>query len=571
MDKREAPRPSAPRQFVETRTYRGEQIEVVLRDAAPRSTAFPPNKYPDLEPGVTVDDGIVCERDVPVRMRDGITIYADIYRPEGARNLPVIVAWSVFGKRAGYQGQHVMGVPEGALSPGAKFEGPDPAYWCHHGYAVINPDSRGVGNSEGDIAFWGTGDGEDGYDLIEWVAAQEWCNGRVGMAGNSWLAIAQWYIAAQRPPHLTAIAPWEGQADWYRDGLFPGGIPEPGFAGTICKTVHGNNRIEDVPAMMKRYPLQNSFWADRRARVEDIDVPAYIATSYNPVHVHGTFDAYRRIGSRQKWLRVHNTQEWPDQYSPEGLEDLRRFFDRYLKGIRNGWEFTPRVRVSVLDPGGKDIVNRPEEDWPLPQTRYERLYLDGQSMTLSSTPLPRESAVRYQAGDGQGTAVFTYRFAKDAELVGYPKMHLWVEANGSDDIDLFVYLSKLDENGDELLAKVIDFPNPGARGTVRVSHREVDKTDPAASYDPFLLHRRELLLKPGEIVEVEFGIWPMGMRWHAGQQLRVVVQGFALPWMEDAAVAHGPMFIWETRNKGTHIIHTGGSHDSYLQIPSNPL
>ncbi len=90
-----------------------------------------------------------------------------------------------------------MGVPEGALSPGAKFEGPDPAYWCHHGYAVINPDSRGVGNSEGDIAFWGTGDGEDGYDLIEWVAAQEWCNGRVGMAGNSWLAIAQWYIAAE--------------------------------------------------------------------------------------------------------------------------------------------------------------------------------------------------------------------------------------------------------------------------------------------------------------------------------------------------------------------------------------
>ncbi len=86
--------------------------------------------------------------------------------------------------------------------------------------------------------------------------------------------------------------------------------------------------------------------------------------------------------------------------------------------------------MSVLDPGGKDIVNRPEEDWPLPQTRYEKLYLDGQSMTLSSTPLPRESAVRYQADDRQGNAVFTYRFAKDTELVGYPKMHLWVEADG---------------------------------------------------------------------------------------------------------------------------------------------
>jgi uncharacterized protein len=449
----------------ETQTFGDEQIEVLFRKAAPRSTSFPPNKYPDLEPGVTVEDGIVCERDVPVRMRDGVTLYTDIYRPEGARNLPAIVAWSVFGKRSGYQGQHVMGVPEGVLSPGAKFEGPDPAYWCHQGYAVMNPDSRGIGNSEGDVVFWGNKDAEDGYDFIEWVAAQEWCNGRVGMAGNSWLAIAQWYIAAKRPPHLTAIAPWEGQDDWYRDGLFPGGIPEPGFGGLVCDTVCGNNRIEDVRAMMKAYPLQNGFWADRRARVEDIEIPAYIASSYNPVHVHGTFDAYQRIGSKAKWLRVHNTQEWPDQYSPEGLEDLRRFFDRYLKGVRNGWEFTPKVRVSVLDPGGKDVVNRPEEDWPLPQTSYEKLYLDGGTMTLSPAPPADQAAVRYQSDDKAGKAVFTYRFTEDTELIGYPKMHLWVEADGADEMDLFVYLTKLDENGNELLAKVIDFSNPGARGT----------------------------------------------------------------------------------------------------------
>jgi uncharacterized protein len=561
-----------PEQTWEMRSYGGEQIEVCYVKALPRSASFPPDKFPDLKPGMCVENGIVCERDVPVRMRDGVTIYTDIYRPEGGKNLPAIVAWSLFGKRAGYQGQQVMGVPEGALSPGAKFEGPDPAYWCHQGYAVINPDSRGVGNSEGDIAFWGTGDGEDGYDLIEWVADQEWCNGRVGMAGNSWLAIAQWYIAVQKPPHLTAIAPWEGQADWYREGLFPGGIPEPGFTSLIFKTVCGNNRIEDVVTMMKKYPLQNPYWADHRPPVEDIDIPAYIASSYNPVHVHGTFDAYQRIGSKKKWLRVHNSLEWPDQYSPEGLEDLRRFFDRYLKGIHNGWEFTPKVRVSVLDPGGKDVVNRPEEDWPLPQTSYEKLYLDATTMRLSPAPLAAESAARYQADDRQGRAVFTYRFATDTELIGYPKMHLWVEAEGNDDVDLFVYLSKLDEDGSELLAKVLDFPNPGARGTLRVSHREVDKTDPASFYDPFLTHRSEQLLRPGEIVQVEFGIWPLGMKWHAGQQLRLVVQGFALPWMQDESVAGSkPLFVWDTRNKGTHVIHTGGKYDSYLQIPNIPL
>lgn len=559
-------------EFVETRTYGGEQIQVYYRTAAPRSSSFPPNKYPDLEPGVTVEDGIVCERDVPVRMRDGVTIYTDIYRPADGRDLPAIVAWSAFGKRSGYQGQHVLGVPEGALSAGAKFEGPDPAYWCHHGYAVINPDSRGSGNSEGDIVFWGTGDGQDGYDLIEWVAARDWCNGRVGMAGNSWLAIAQWYIAAQRPPHLAAIAPWEGQDDWYRDGVFPGGVPEPGFAGTVLRTVCGNNRVEDVTAMMQSYPLQNAFWADRRARVEDIEVPAYITSSYNPVHVHGTFDAYRRIGSEKKWLRVHNTHEWPDHYSPEGLEDLRRFFDRYLKGIRNGWEFTPRVRVSVLDPGGEDTVNRPEDDWPLPQTRYQKLYLEGDSLTLSSSLPAGESAVRYCADDGAGRVSFTYRFPTDTELTGYPKLHLWVEADGADDMDLFAYLTKLDQDGNELLAKVIDFPNPGARGTVRVSHREVDETDPASFYDPFLTHRREQLIEPGEVVLVEFGIWPLGMRWHAGQQLRLTIQGFALPWMEDTIISGGkPIFVWDTRNKGTHIVHTGGRYDSYLQVPDIPV
>jgi predicted acyl esterase len=150
------------------------------------------------------------------------------------------------------------------------------------------------------------------------------------------------------------------------------------------------------------------------------------------------------------------------------------------------------------------------------------------------------------------------------------KMHLWVEADGSDDMDLFVYVSKLDEDGNELLPLVIDFPNPGVRGTLRVSHREVDENDPASFFDPFLTHRREQLLQPGEIVPVEFGIWPLGMRWHAGQQLRLIVQGFALPWMEDAAATGGSIFRWDLRNKGTHIIHTGGEYDSYLQVPRIP-
>jgi uncharacterized protein len=80
-----------------------------------------------------------------------------------------------------------------------------------------------------------------------------------------------------------------------------------------------------------------------------IKIPAYIVASYtSPIHTHGSFEGFRQIASKEKWLRVHNSGEWPDYYDPAHVEDLRKFFDRYLKGIENDWEKTPRVRLSIL-------------------------------------------------------------------------------------------------------------------------------------------------------------------------------------------------------------------------------
>lgn len=67
------------------------------------------------------------------------------------------------------------------------------------------------------------------YDLIEWLATQEWSNGKVGLANNSWLAASQWFAAAEQPPHLAASAPWKGFSDMYRDVVYGGGIPDPTF------------------------------------------------------------------------------------------------------------------------------------------------------------------------------------------------------------------------------------------------------------------------------------------------------------------------------------------------------
>lgn len=525
------------------REFGGEKFEVIYRKTKPIVESG--GKFSELAPGITVEDGIRYERDVAVTMRDGTIIYTDIYRPDAGTNIPSIVAWSPYGKRQGYLGEPTPGVPEGALSPMAKFEGPDPAYWCRNGYAIINPDARGSGNSEGDIAFWGTQEGKDGYDLIEWVAQQEWCNGKVALSGNSWLGIVQWFIAAERPPHLAAIAPWEGFDDYYRDSICNGGIPEIGFTEKIFQVflaLCGPGHMEDNIAMINKYPLMNGYWEDKIAQVKKIDIPAYVVASWNPLHTHGTLDAYRRMSSPNKWLRVHNTFEWPDYYTPENIEDLRRFFDRYLKGIQNGWEMIPRVRLSILDPGGVDQVNRPEKEFPLARTEFKKLYLNAATGTLLPNLVAQESLTSYKADDGTGQAVFTIKFDEDTELTGYMKLRLWVEADGAEDMDLFVYVDKLDQQGNPVPAMVLgNFPSPGARGLLRVSHRELDEMRSTPS-EPFLTHRREQLLSPKETIPVEIGIWPMSMLWHKGQQLRVVVQGYANPWLEDKLFPGGPIF-----------------------------
>ncbi len=84
-----------------------------------------------------------------------------------------------------------MGVPQKKLSNLQKWEGPDPAYWVHHGYAVVNADPRGVGKNPGNIYQFGSQEGRDGADVIDWIGNQSWCSGKVSLSGNSYLSISQ--------------------------------------------------------------------------------------------------------------------------------------------------------------------------------------------------------------------------------------------------------------------------------------------------------------------------------------------------------------------------------------------
>jgi predicted acyl esterase len=511
-----------------------------------------------------VEPGILCEQDVPVKMRDGTRIYVDIYRPKDAANIPALVSWSFYGKRPGesLSEWQIMGVPPGTVSTMSKFESPDPGFWCRNGYAVANVDSRGAGRSEGDVNVMDYTDGEDGYDFVEWLAAQWWCNGKIGMGGNSAVAMTQWRVAAECPPHLVCIAPWEGSGDIYRQSLYEGGIPTLSFNEFVVNSVTGPSGIDDVVENAKKYPLFNEYWAAKIPKYENIRIPVYATACWNHFHLPGAFEGFKRIKSTKKWMRAHREFEWPDAYNPDNLEDLKRFYDRYLKDIHNGWELTPRLRLEVEDAFEFNYQhNRPEQAFPLKRTEYKKLFLDASQNALSWQALPQESSASYDVQTG--LVNFDIRFEEDTEITGYMVLRLWVEARGHNEMDLFVNVQKLSTKGEWLPVSVLGEPHPGAWGKMRVSRRALDEKE-SKPYLPVQTHLKDEKLSPGEIVPVDIAIVPSSRFWHKGQYLRVQIAGCYIRegWFEP--------LTWETDNKGTHVIHTGGRYDSHLLIPYIP-
>ena len=527
---------------------------------------------------------IVFDKDVAVTLRDGTVIYVDIYRPAGAERVPVLLGWSPYGKSRGNgmlyrQLFGLLGMATGELSGLMRFEGADPAFWCANGYAICSPDPRGCFHSEGDIKVWSREEGEDYADLIEFLGVQDWCNGKVGTTGNSYLAISQWFLAGQQPPHLAAIAPWEGMSDIYRDLIKRGGIPDYPFPRTLERSFVGKNNREDMVAECEAHPLLDAFWERKIPAFDKVTVPAYVVASYsNSIHTPGTFRGWRRIASQDKWLRIHNNMEWPDYYEPENLADLLRFFDRYLKGADNGWETTPRVRYALMDLAGGDRVNLPADSFPPRDVVPTRYYLDTTRQVLD-TAVPESANASYDA-QSAGQLSFLLRIDAPTDFIGYPKARLWLEADGADDMDVFLFLEKLNQAGERL--EQFNIPNhgpqmqaltkdgaailkyKGSNGRLRVSMRHLDpvnSTDeiPAHSFD------RVEKLAPGQVVCVDIDLFPIGLALRPGEQLRLTISGTHL----FGGVMPGTANV-QGDNHGRHILHSGGERASYLQLHQKP-
>ncbi|KAF5230226.1 hypothetical protein FANTH_13941 [Fusarium anthophilum] len=494
---------------------------------------------------------IVFHENIPIRLSDGTTLYCDIVLPSKFTNLkelhehtvPAVIAWTPYGKQ--HSKPHLddfpfrAGVPRSRLSGLETFEGPDPAFWCAKDYAVVNVDIRGAAMSEGDMVQFGHQEAQDGAEFVTWVSEQAWCNGKVALTGNSWLAIAQWRIGSLRPKGLAALAPWHQ--------MCAGGIPFTGFHNDIKRQLTGKSRMEDPIEYIKSHNIWDVYWEDKLAHPEWINVPVYVVGSWtNLVHTPGTFKAWKLLPEDlPKWLRVHNAMEWPDYYNDNSQRDLLRFFDYYLHGkTDNDWIFTPKVRLSVFNSGltfSEDTVNRPETDFPIPRTNYVRYYLT-QTHGLSLQPETSGGLVQYDSSSG--IVKFEFEMPEACETTGYFMAHLVMSCEEHVEMDVFVRVHRLSRDKcrqgvlpvtpqSAVLRRLLKFIHDWQIGFLRAADSafhwgpdgqlragialNVDRSKSKIA-EPFYNFEKRVPLKKGEARALDIPLRPYGMYWETTKE-----------------------------------------------------
>lgn len=373
------------------------------------------------------------DRDAP--MRDRVKLKIDIFRPKAAGRFPAVLLQTPYNK-------------SGQVTRAKKF--------AARGYVVVNVDSRGRFESGGHWDPFSPKHKTDGYDLVQWIAKQSWCNGNVGTYGLSYMGWTTWWTASQAPPALKAIVPEVAPPDHlyncpYQNGIFvcwmmdwagtmSGRLPHragPGSYGGFAvnrEEAYGRLPYRDFDKTRNYKPNpwwqkwieQNTAGGDYWRAISyqtpesyaNIKVPSLAISgwfdanfpgtpmNYLGMKQHGGSPAARRprivIGPWEHGINRHRKAAGID-FGPQAIIDwdgyVLRWFDYHLKGVDNGVLKDPPVHVFVM---GRNKW-RTATDWPLPQTQFTKYYLhsggkanssngDG---TLSTTPPGKEPADRY--------------------------------------------------------------------------------------------------------------------------------------------------------------------------------
>jgi predicted acyl esterase len=511
-----------------------------------------------------IRDGMQVEWDAAIRIEDGLVLRADVFRPLGDGQYPVILSYGPYAKgmafQEGYKGNWarlIRAAPEvlqGSSNKYQNWELVDPEKWVPDGYAVVRVDSRGAGRSPGFLDVWSPRECDDLYQCIEWAGTQPWSNGKVGVNGISYYAMNQWTAGALKPPHLAALCIWEGASDYYREVCRHGGILSDFFRSWFGRQVlnvqHGigdrgrkspitgepvagpptlseedlAHNHADCAGEPKRRRLIDDYYAARTARFEDIEAPVLSAANWGGfgLHTRGNFEGWLRAGSKQKWLEVHGDTHFTHFYSDYGDALQRRFFGHFLKGQNTGWDKQPRVSLNIRHPG-ENFVLRAENEWPLKRTQWTKYYLKPDGLGFGPQAPSSATTLTYETR-GEGLTFSTPPLDRPVEITGPIAAKLWLSCDTTD-ADVFLVLRLFDPAGKEVTFIGSNDPRtPISIGWLRASHR---KLDPQRSlpYRPWHSHDEEWPLTPGQPVELDVEIWPTSIVAPAGYRLAVTVRG----------------------------------------------
>jgi predicted acyl esterase len=569
-----------------------------------------------------VASGMLIDWDVPITMADGTVLRADIYRPLDGAPVPAIVSYGPYGKglafQEGYADQWRLltdAHPEVLAHSSGKYanwEVVDPERWVPFGYSCVRVDSRGAGRSPGFMQCWSAQEARDLYECIEWAAEQHWCTGKIGLAGVSYYATNQWQVASLQPPHLAAIIPWEGAADYYRDTTHHGGIlctfeptwyehqvmtvqhgfgergprsPNTGelVAGPITLTEEELrlNRL-DIGATIRARELDDAFYKSMAPDWSKVSVPLLSCANWGGqgIHPRGNYEGFTESASREKWLECHGLEHWTNFYTDYGYDLQRRFFDHFLRGEDNGWGREPPLLLQIRRPG-EIFEPRHEHEWPLARTEWTRFYLDAPTSGLTRHPSTESGLVTYP-GLGDGVMFTTPPLEHETEITGPLSARLFV-SSATEDVDLFLIVRVFDPDGLEVTFQgTIDPHTPIAQGWLRGSHRKLDP-DLTLEYRPYHTHDERQPLMPGECYELDDEIWPTCIVVPVGYRIALTVQGrdyeytdtaTHVGWFESRGC--GPFLHADPDDRpetifgGDVTIHTGGDRTSSLLLPVIP-
>ena len=360
------------------------------------------------------DDGIVVQVDVPAPMRDGVRLFADVYLPDAAGPFPVILTRMPYDKQSAYGMMPALG-----------------RFWALQGYAYVAQDVRGRFQSEGH--FGRVDEIRDGYDTIDWIAKQSWCDGNIGVTGESYYGYTTWAAGVGQHPNLRSIAPVDITPDLY-ERRFVNGAFRLRAQGGWALDMDGREE-QDVEAIdwwhlpvitlgsaaglgdsifttWIHKSVRSVFWNERsfHHRYDRIDIPALHFGGWYDNYTNGTIAGWQGVreqspsleARREQWIVMgpwdHETVSTQFFDPPEPLtkigridigtgaattysETLLAFFDYTLKGVENGFEKTSPMRIFVIG----DNEWRYEEEWPLARTQYTRYYFHSDDPAQSKT------------------------------------------------------------------------------------------------------------------------------------------------------------------------------------------